>query len=206
MFLLHYNITRSSSDGLHRQCQTNGRQELASSMQIGTDIVEAWQEGGPADATASIRVWSWLDRFGAGMSLTCALHCLAIPVVLLLMPGLRAGLGEFTPADSWARWLLWSHEVEWLMAAIVIAFAGVVLGRGWTVHRQTKAIRWYVAGSLVLLAATLEWIALGLAHGVLLAVGGALIAWSHWSNLRLLRSISGRCRVALNRPPVNGRL
>jgi hypothetical protein len=57
-------------------------------------------------------------------------------------------------------------------------------------------LRWYAAGSLILVTATLEWIDLGLVHGVLLAVGGGLIAWSHWSNLRLLRSRTGRCRAS----------
>ncbi len=163
-------------------------------MQANTDIVESWDEAALVEVPQTASLWSWLDRIGAGLSLTCALHCLAIPVVLLAMPAVRASLSSFDPSmTGWSRWLLWSHQVEWMMAAMVIGFAGIVLGRGWFVHGQSRALRWYVAGSLTLVLATLEWIDLGMAHGFLLALGGLLIAWSHWTNLRLLRSTTGRC-------------
>lgn len=166
-------------------------------MQANSDIVESWDEPAVVAVPTTAGIWPWLDRLGAGLSLTCALHCLAIPIVLLAMPALRAGLSSFDPSMSgWSRWLLWSHQVEWLMAVVVIGFAGIVLGRGWLVHGRQGALRWYAAGSLTLVVATLEWIDLGVAHGVLLAVGGGLIAWSHWSNLSLLRRATGRCRVA----------
>lgn len=166
-------------------------------MQANTDIVEPWDANALVSAPASGSVWPWLDRFGTGLSLTCAMHCLAIPIVLLLMPGLRAGLSRFDPTMSgWTRWLLWSHEVEWLMAAVVIGFAGIVLGRGWWVHGRFAALRWYACGSAILIVAALEWIDLGYAHGVLLAMGGAAIAWAHWANLHLLRSSGRACRAA----------
>ncbi len=166
-------------------------------MQANTDTVESWDETVLAEVPGPVNVWPWLDRIGAGLSVTCALHCLAVPIVLLTMPAVRASLSSFDPSMSgWSRWLLWSHQVEWMMAAMVIGFAGIVLGRGWLVHGQAKALRWYAAGSLTLVLATLEWINLGTAHGFLLAIGGGLIAWSHWSNLRLLRAATGRCSVA----------
>ena len=128
--------------------------------------------------------WQWADRIGAGLSLSCALHCLMLPLAVALVPSVRSAVAEYGHADGWLQWLLWSHQVEWAVALAVIAFAGVVIGRGWRHHRRRDPLGWYLAGSLVLLFAAAEVISLGAYHGLLLAGGGALIAMAHWRNLR----------------------
>ncbi len=124
--------------------------------------------------------WLWADRLGAGLSLSCALHCLILPVALALMPSMHAALADVSEPSGW---LLWSHEVEWVIALSVISFAGVVMLRGWFRHRQTSALYWYAAGSAVLLLAVAEVVDIGAYHGIQLAIGGAMIAMAHWRNL-----------------------
>lgn len=128
--------------------------------------------------------WLWADRLGAGLSLSCALHCLILPVALALMPSLRAALADVSEPSGWLQWLLWSHEVEWVIALSVISFAGVVMLRGWFRHRQTSPLYWYAAGSAVLLLTAAGVVDFGVYHGIQLAVGGAMIAMAHWRNLR----------------------
>jgi len=137
-----------------------------------------------ADQRVADERWLWADRLGAGLSLSCALHCLILPVALALMPSVRAALADVTEPNGWLQWLLWSHEVEWFIALSVISFAGVVLLRGWFRHRQINPLLWYASGSAVLLIAASEVIEIGAYHGIQLAAGGALIAMAHWRNLR----------------------
>ncbi len=135
--------------------------------------------------------WLWADRVGAGLSLSCALHCLILPLLLALVPSLRVAVAEVTEPSGWLAWLLWSHEVEWVVALTVIGFAGIVLLRGWLRHRQPNPLIWYAAGAIVLLLAASEVIEMGAYHGIQLALGGALIAMAHWRNLRATASCKG---------------
>ncbi|MFK7788014.1 MAG: MerC family mercury resistance protein, partial [Phycisphaeraceae bacterium] len=49
---------------------------------------------------------TWLDRLGIGASLLCAIHCLAAPFLLLLLP---------------AAGSIWSHPaVHWILALLVV--------------------------------------------------------------------------------------
>ena len=165
----------------------------ATNLPNSTELATSWPDRVVPDR-ADAGWWPWADRIGAGLSLGCALHCLLLPLLLLLAPLLQLGLSDLS-ADSpaWLRWFIWSHQVEWLISGSVIAFAGVVLAHGWWRHRQTMALRSYAAGALVLLLAVTEWIDLGLWHGLLLALGGGLIAWAHLTNLRLLRRYADAC-------------
>lgn len=154
--------------------------------QASTETANSWLTPA-AEAAAPSGWWPWMDRLGAGLSFTCAMHCLALPLLLLAMPVLQTTLGVTeTASHGWLQWLVWSHEVEWIFSATVLLFAGLVLGRGYRVHRATVALRRFAAGALVLLFTVAEWIDGGQAHGLFLAIGGSLVAWAHWTNLRLL--------------------
>ncbi|MEM6459616.1 MAG: MerC domain-containing protein [Planctomycetota bacterium] len=75
----------------------------------------------PALETPSRR---W-DRIGLVASLACAVHCLAAPFVLMLMP-LVGGT--------------WSHPAaHWVLAALVLPLAGWVVWRGFRRHRRRSA-------------------------------------------------------------------
>ncbi len=69
---------------------------------------------------------SRLDKLGIAASAACAVHCLAAPFLLLLLP---------------AAGSIWSHpSVHWILAALVLPLAVLVVYRGYRVHRRRAAM------------------------------------------------------------------
>lgn len=139
------------------------------------------------------------DGIGAGVSMACALHCAALPLVFGLLPGVQMALQSWD--ERWsglARWLLWTHDAERLVVSSVIVFAAIVLLRGFRHHRDRKPL--IVAGVAAVAMATGafgQWHSDDLLH-VLLQVGGGLgIATAHILNLRRLhRSVELPSEIA----------
>lgn len=82
------------------------------------------------------------DLLGVGLSLTCLVHCLALPLVLLLAPAL-------------SRWLALPEGVHAAILLLALPAAAMAMKDGWRRHR-----RWPPA---ILAAAGLGLLALGLA-------------------------------------------
>ena len=81
---------------------------------------------------------SWLDRVGIGASLLCAIHCLAAPFLLLLLP---------------AAGSVWSHPaVHWVLAILVVPLALWVLFKGYTKHGNRLTLVAATVGALLILA------------------------------------------------------
>lgn len=113
-----------------------------------------------------------IDRFGAAASFICALHCMALPFVLAMLPAL--GLG-----------VLADHRFERVFVAFASVLALASLGFGFRHHRRLVALVLLVPG-VVLLLAGIAFDGMGsLGHGVLVAVGGCLVALAHLANMRL---------------------
>jgi len=136
------------------------------------------------------------DGLGAGVSLACALHCAALPLVFGLLPGLQLALLSWD--HQWqglAQWLLWSHEAEGFVVGTVLVFAGIVLSRGFMKHRD----RWPIAiagsaGTLMAAGAFGHWHDQDLLHVSLQVAGGLGVASAHILNLRALRKVgAGEC-------------
>lgn len=90
----------------------------------------------PALAEAEQR--SWLDRVGIGASLLCAVHCLAAPFLLLLLP---------------AAGSVWSHPaVHWVLAILVVPLALWVLYNGYRKHGNRLTLVAATLGALLILA------------------------------------------------------
>lgn len=85
------------------------------------------------------------DALGVGLSFACLIHCLALPLLLLLAPALAA----------------WLSLPEWIHAAILLLAAPAAIAAmssGWRGHRR--------AGPAALATAGLALLTLGLvAHG-----------------------------------------
>jgi hypothetical protein len=120
----------------------------------------------------------WLDRLGVGASVTCAVHCAAMPFAVAVIPLL--GL-EF----------LLNPATEWLLLGSMGSLAIASLGLGYLKHRK-----WY---AFVPLAAGVASLAFGHSkdsccehshweHVMFAVTGGLLIAGSHAINLRLCRA------------------
>ena len=121
----------------------------------------------------------WLDRFGAGLSLACALHCLATPVLVSLVPmvGLSVLAGE-------------SAETVLLIGSL--ALAGASLCWGWRVHGQVRL--WVLFGAAALLiAAGRLWVE-DAAEIVFVSGGAGVLATGHVLNRRW-------CAACLRCPP-----
>lgn len=82
-----------------------------------------------------------LDRLGIAASLACAVHCLTTPFLLLLLP--IAGT-------------IWAHPlVHWVLAALVLPLALVVVYRGYRHHRRHSAMVAAVLGTAFIIAGLL---------------------------------------------------
>ncbi|MEM7626872.1 MAG: MerC domain-containing protein [Planctomycetota bacterium] len=81
---------------------------------------------------------SRLDQLGIVASVACVVHCLATPVLLILMPVMGA-------------W--WSHPAaHWGLAALVLPLALWVVLRGYRRHRRRAALVAAVLGAVFIVA------------------------------------------------------
>lgn len=106
-----------------------------------------------------------LDRFGAGLSLVCAVHCAMHPLLLLALP--LIGLG-----------FLLNEQLESLILIFSVIFALGVLGSSLREHGQKQVLwPWLVGTVLIVLSRVFH------DGEVLLAVAGALsLAGAHLLN------------------------
>ena len=100
-----------------------------------TNPVDLTQPMQPAEQAAEA---NWLDRIGISASLLCAIHCIAAPFLLLLLP---------------AAGSVWSHPaVHWVLAVLVVPLALWVLLKGYRMHGNRLTLVAASAGALLILA------------------------------------------------------
>ncbi len=117
---------------------------------------------------------SLLDRLGATGSMLCAIHCAALPLVLVIAPAFGAWFGSAT------------FEYGFIAFATVLGLTSLILG--YRQHRMGRALLFLLPGIALLWSAVLieplhENV---IAHAVAMACGGTLIATAHILNLRLV--------------------
>ena len=113
-----------------------------------------------------------LDFLGFFASLLCAIHCLAVPFVLTF--GALSGL-------SWIE----NHAIETFFIILSIILASLSLISAYrTKHGKLDAIYIVSVGFLIIMASRF---AEGNGHLILAALGGFLVATSHFINWRLLK-------------------
>ncbi len=67
-----------------------------------------------------------MDKVGIVASVACAIHCLIAPLLLLFLPAFGT---------------IWSHPAaHWIMAALVLPLALIVIYRGYRKHRRRSAL------------------------------------------------------------------
>lgn len=127
-----------------------------------------------ANQTATKSLQPWADKAAIGLSLLCAIHCLALPVAAVLLPSVVAlGFED----ESFHLWIA-------IVAIPVSAFA-LCLGCGR--HRRLGVLYTGLLGLLILcLTALVGHEYLGEFRERLFTLSGAtLIAVSHVKNFRL---------------------
>jgi len=123
----------------------------------------------------SLRANESLDNIGAGLSLTCAIHCIATPLLVALLP--LVGMA-----------FLISEEVHHLFIISTVALAFYSLLLGYRVHRKLKVFAVLILSFAVMVFALFheehDY------HSVWLSFGAIGIAASHLLNKRLCRNLS----------------
>ena len=136
-----------------------------------------------------------LDLTGAGLSLACALHCAALPLLLAFVPAAMLALRSFQhPAHGAMTLLLVLSRWEWAFALIAstIALSSTLIGA--RRHHRRLPMLMAGCGAVLLLAASLiEPLKESLTgHAVATCVGGTLLAAAYWRNRRLLQARRGQ--------------
>jgi hypothetical protein len=84
---------------------------------------------------------SRFDRLGIAASMACAIHCIVAPLLLLLLPAVGS---------------IWSHpSVHWILAALVLPLALIVVSRGYRHHRHRSAVIAAILGAALIVAGLL---------------------------------------------------
>jgi hypothetical protein len=126
-----------------------------------------------------------LERIGTGLSLACAIHCMAMPLLLAAVP-LAATLSS------------WGARAETFLLGGSSLLAAANLCWGYRVHRRRRVF--------TPLAAALALIAAGLAAGrgaeevTLVLSGSALLVFAQWLNRRFCHHCQSCCDAPAEAP------
>lgn len=120
------------------------------------------------------RIKDNIDVVGFFTSGLCALHCMAIPVLLGLglLDGVLAGLAH--------------GIVEWAVYGVAMIFAGTAVFSGLQTHASRLPLLLFILGFVVISSGMLMHTGIG--H-LMMALGGLLVASGHFWNLRLQKPV-----------------
>jgi hypothetical protein len=115
------------------------------------------------------RWWPTLDVLGTLLSLLCALHCLAMPLLLLALPFMA------------------EHGFERGLLTAIGGVALVAIGGGVLVHRRFVALAPFLVGFAALVVAQL--LGAHTSSGLLFSLAASLLlVTAHWLNARTCRA------------------
>jgi hypothetical protein len=120
------------------------------------------------------------DQIAIALSALCLVHCLAVPVLVALLPIVAVSFGENQHFHGLMLWLV-----------VPTSFAG--LGMGYRVHRRAGIVALGAIGVILLtLAAIYGHEVWQVPVEVVVSVAGSLLLGAaHWMNFRLVR----RCHL-----------
>lgn len=119
-----------------------------------------------------------LDQAAIGLSFLCVMHCLALPVILVISPS----LASLPLADE--------HFHLWLVM-LVVPTSSLALFMGCRRHRRWHVVFWGITGvSVLLMTAIFGHAVLGeVGERIFTVIGAVLVAIGHGLNYRLCRQI-----------------
>ena len=118
-----------------------------------------------------------LDRFSIGFSTLCLLHCLAVPVLVSVVP-------------VFATFALADERFHLALVALVVPTSVIAHCLGCWLHKSRRILICGFAGVFVLVVAAI----LGGQHldeigeTVLTVLGASVVALAHWFNFRACRA------------------
>lgn len=110
-----------------------------------------------------------LDALAIGVSFACLVHCLALPLVIALLPAFTA-------------WLDVPESFHLAMLAFALPFSFAVLGRSALVRRSFAPFGLGLAGLALMAGALL--LGEGVAEALVSSIGATLLATGHVRNWR----------------------
>ena len=118
-----------------------------------------------------------LDRCSIGFSTLCLLHCLAVPVLVSVVP-------------VFATFALADERFHLALVALVVPTSVIALCLGCRLHKSRRILICGFAGVFVLVvAAILGGQYLGeIGETVLTVLGASVVALAHWFNFRACRA------------------
>ena len=118
----------------------------------------------------------WSDRVAISASSVCAIHCLALPVILSVFPAVG---GVFIGEEAFHIWLIWT----------VVPLSVLSLLVGCRRHKSFMVIYCGVAGvSILIVSAFLGHEILGeISERVSTVTGAVILAFAHMRNYSLCR-------------------
>lgn len=116
------------------------------------------------------------DRIAIGLSAVCLVHCLAVPIVIAVLPVAAISFGE-------------SQHFHGLMLWLVVPTSVAGFGLGYRLHRRAGLVVAGAAGVAVLAAAAVYGhTAWSESFEVAVSVAGSLLLGAaHWLNFRAVR-------------------
>ena len=118
-----------------------------------------------------------MDRVAVLLSAVCLLHCMAIPLAILVLPAMSS--------------LLLGSEtlVHWLLLGLAVPISVLALWVGYTRYANLRSVLLGTSGLLLMFVAVSHFF--GRAPEVPLTLAGVtLVAWAHWLNIRRARQHS----------------
>lgn len=121
------------------------------------------------------------DKFAIGLSTLCALHCLALPLLLSLAPSIIA-----LPLEA--------ETFHILMVVLIIPISLYTLTVGCKKHKRYGVLIWGIGGLICLVLAVVlgETYIDEFGEKTMTLIGSLLIASGHWSNYRLCRDAANQ--------------
>jgi hypothetical protein len=124
----------------------------------------------------------YYDKFAIGLSLLCTLHCLALPLLILLLPAVSAVF-------------LADEGFHFYMVMMVLPISCFSLCVGFKQHQESKILLQGVTGLIILsITVLLGHEQLGeITEKLLTLLGSSFICYSHYLNYKICQTEDNCC-------------
>lgn len=117
-----------------------------------------------------------LDKFGMGLSVLCALHCVLTPLLILSLPIM-------------ARYYLLNPWFHVLLGLLIIPVGSYAFWKGYQGHGHIKVFYLGIPGLLIIAVTPflVHSLKIPINEAWLMVPGSMLLVYAHWKNYRYCR-------------------